>query len=132
MIVGQNKSNRLPVVEFLSDLSDTVYSAGPFTIRAKVATRTPAKIVNPFLAYSVTYEGKTKKDSIMMTAVKGDSIWEATIPQQYYGTEVNYSIFGRDANGNNSRATGSFVNKRLKAGKVNGFTYYMDSAASFQ
>ncbi|MBR4491110.1 MAG: right-handed parallel beta-helix repeat-containing protein [Bacteroidales bacterium] len=114
-----------PVVQFLSDLSDTVYSAGPFVVQAKVATRTLAKIVNPYLAYSITYEGKTKKDSIRMTAVKGDSIWEATIPQQYYGTEVSYSIFGRDANGNNSRAAGSFVNKRMKAGKVSGYTYYM-------
>ena len=116
-----------PVVQFITDLSDTVYSAGPFVIQAKVATRTLAKIVNPYLAYSITYEGKTKNDSIKMTAVKGDSIWEATIPQQYYGTTVNYSIFGRDANGNNSRATGSFVNKRAKAGKAKYYTYYMAS-----
>ena len=116
-----------PVVQFISDLNDTVYSAGPFVVQAKVATRTLAKIVNPYLAYSITYEGKTKKDSIRMTAIKGDSIWEATIPQQYYGTIVSYSIFGRDANGNNSIATGSFVNKRMKAGKVSGYTYYMPS-----
>ena len=114
----------LPMVEFITNLSDTVRSIGPFTVRAKVATRTSGKIVNPYLAYSATYEGKTKKDSIKMTAVKGDSIWEAVIPQQYYGTSVSYSIFGRDANGNNNKASGSFVNKRPKAGKVDYFTYY--------
>ena len=116
-----------PVVQFMTDLSDTVYSAGPFTVKAKVASRTAAKIVNPYLAYSATYEGKTKKDSIRMKAVEGDSIWEAVIPQQYYGTEINYSIFGRDVNGNNSKATGSFINKRLAMGKVSGYTYYMPS-----
>ena len=114
-----------PVVEFITNLSDTVYSAGPFTVKAKVASRTAAKIVNPYLAYSVTYEGKTKKDSIRMKAVEGDSIWEADIPQQYYGSQISYSIFGRDVNGNNARANGNFVNKRLKAGKVSGYTYYM-------
>ena len=113
-----------PVVQFLTNLSDTVYSAGPFNVRAKVATRTLAKIMNPYLAYSVTYEGKSKKDSIRMKAVEGDSIWEADIPQQYYGSVISYSIFGRDANGNNSKATGSFTNKRLAMGKVSGYTYY--------
>ena len=116
-----------PVVKFITDLSDTVYSAGPFTVKAKVAARTLAKIVNPYLAYSATYEGKTKKDSIRMKAVEGDSIWEADIPQQYYGTTVTYSIFGRDVNGNNSKASGSFVNKRAKAGKAKSFTYYYPS-----
>ena len=116
-----------PVVEFISNLTDTVYSAGPYTIKAKVATRTLAKIVNPYLAYSATYEGVTKKDSIRMTAVEGDSIWTADIPQQYYGTTVVYSIFGRDANGNNASIKESFVNKRAKAGKPKYYTYYYPS-----
>ena len=116
-----------PVVEFISNLTDTVYSAGPYTIKAKVATRTLAKIVNPYLAYSATYEGVTKKDSIRMTAVEGDSIWTADIPQQYYGTTVIYSIFGRDANGNNASIKESFVNKRAKAGKPKYYTYYYPS-----
>ena len=124
-VIASKYELKPPVVEFISNLNDTVWSAGPFTIKAKVATRTAAKIVNPYLAYSVTYEGKTKKDSIRMKAVEGDSIWEADIPQQYYGSQISYSIFGRDANGNNARANGSFVNKRFSMGKVSGYVYYM-------
>ena len=124
-VIASQYELKPPVVEFLSNLNDTIYSTGPFTIKAKVATRTAAKIVNPYLAYSITYEGKTKKDSVRMKAVEGDSMWMAEIPQQYYGTEVSYSIFGRDANGNNARANGNFVNKRLKAREMSGYTYYM-------
>ncbi|MBQ6666688.1 MAG: hypothetical protein IJM65_01075 [Bacteroidales bacterium] len=124
-VIASKNELKPPVVEFLSNLNDTIYSTGPFTIKAKVATRTAAKIVNPYLAYSITYEGKTKKDSVRMKAVEGDSIWEANIPQQYYGSQISYSIFGRDANGNNARANGNFVNKRLKAGEMSGYTYYM-------
>ena len=124
-VIASKYELKPPVVEFLSNLNDTIYSTGPFTIKAKVATRTAAKIVNPYLAYSITYEGKTKKDSVRMKAVEGDSIWEANIPQQYYGSQISYSIFGRDANGNNARANGNFVNKRLKAGEMSGYTYYM-------
>ena len=36
-----------PVVEFLSTFTDTVYNTGPFTIRAKAATRTLAPIIQP-------------------------------------------------------------------------------------
>ncbi|MBP5396593.1 MAG: T9SS type A sorting domain-containing protein [Bacteroidales bacterium] len=109
-----------PVVDFITNLRDTIYSAGPFTVKAKVATRTTAKIVQPYLAYSVTYDRKTRKDSIKMTALEGDSIWTATIPQQYYGTEIYCSIFGHDTNGNNKKISKSFVNKRF----VTKYIYY--------
>ena len=53
-VIASKYELKPPVVEFISNYSDTVYYAGPFTIKAKVATRTAAKIVTPYLAYSVT------------------------------------------------------------------------------
>ena len=100
--------NIMPIVEFITNPNDTVYSTGPFKIKAKVASRTISKIIQPYLSYSVTYKGNTQKDSIKMTAVTGDSIWEADIPQQHYESEVNYSIFAHDSFGNSAIANAKF------------------------
>ena len=49
-----------PVVEFISPLiPDTVHYTGPFTINAKVATRTNMPIIQPELEVIYTYGGST-------------------------------------------------------------------------
>ena len=54
-----------------------------------------------------------------MNRVEGDSIWEALIPQQLFGTEITYSITGKDTVGNAKTITGKTVLKRfITNGKV--------------
>jgi hypothetical protein len=90
-----------PIVEFISPLiKDTVYSVGPWNINAKVKTKTKANIQTPWLVYTATNSQETIIDSLLMTMVSGDSLWEAAIPQFIAGTEVVYFITGKDTNGN--------------------------------
>ena len=46
-----------------------------------------------------------------MKATAGDSMWTATIPQQYFGTSVQYYIIGCDTFGNNAKANAGFYVK---------------------
>ena len=100
-----------PVVAFTSNIADTVFTTGPFVVNAKVATRTNGPILTPYLHTVTLYSGKSKHDSIKMKATAGDSMWTATIPQQYFGTSVQYYIIGRDTFGNNAKANAGFYVK---------------------
>jgi hypothetical protein len=100
----------LPVVEFLTPLAKgTVYSTGPYEINAKVKTATTAQIETPWFVYTATNSKGTVKDSVLMTMVRGDSLWKANIPQFILGTEVVYSITGKDRIGNTASATSGYV-----------------------
>ncbi len=107
-----------PVVELITHYGDTVYNTGPFEIRAKVASRTYAPILTPTLHYAATFNSVTTNDSITMTAVEGDSIWTATIPQFVFGTSIVYYINGYDSVGNTNSANGGFYIKRGMGGSV--------------
>jgi hypothetical protein len=102
---------KLPVVEFVAPLiKETVNSAGPWTINAKVKSQTIAQIENPWLKYTATCNGvSVANDSILMDMLKGDSLWKANIPQFIPGTEVVYSITGRDITGNTASITSGYV-----------------------
>ncbi len=63
VLVSNYKLNP-PAVEFTKFFTDTVYTVGPYEFNAKVATRSEGRIRQPWLGYTATYEGKTKKDSI--------------------------------------------------------------------
>ena len=118
VLVSNYKLNP-PAVEFTKFYSDTVYSVGPYEFNAKVATRSEGRIKQPWLGYTATYEGKTKKDSIKMTDMDGgDSLWKATIPRHVYGTTFTYWINAVDAAGNSRRESGSFTNKYAAGGLV--------------
>ena len=95
-----------PVVEFVYPFTqNNVYNTGPFTINARVKTTTPAPIRIPWLVYTSTFEGVSATDSVEMTHVSGNELWEAEIPAFEKGTIVSYSITGSDTN--NNRATTS-------------------------
>ncbi|MBO7625288.1 MAG: hypothetical protein J6S82_08310, partial [Bacteroidales bacterium] len=68
-------------------------------------------ILRPYLHTVTTYNNKNKHDSIRMKATAGDSLWTATIPQQYFGTSVQYYIIGRDTFGNSAKANAGFFVK---------------------
>ena len=111
---------RPPVVEFIAPLiSDTVNHTGPFTINAKVATRTNLPIIQPKLELVYTYGGNVSYDTLLMTNVDGDSLWRAEIPQTLFGTNVKYTINASDSGGNKSFATGEFYVKRIGIGDSN-------------
>ena len=101
---------KAPVVEFLSRFADTVAYTGPYTIKAKVAKRTIVPLVHPVLNYTAAHAiNGTHSDSILMTAVEGDSIWEAVIPKHIFGTTYTYYINGHDTVGNYAIANGGFI-----------------------
>ena len=112
---------KAPVVEFLTNMSDTVGNTGPYTIRAKVAKRTIVPLVHPVLNYTASHPiAGTYSDSILMTAVAGDSIWEAILPQHIFGTTYTYYINGHDTVGNYAVARGGFVSAHSKAASASG------------
>ena len=81
-----------PEVRFLAYYTDSVFQTGPFPISAKVKSLTSTPINTPVLKYTSLYNGISTNDSILMTTTGGDTLWTATIPQQFYGTKINYSI----------------------------------------
>ena len=112
---------KAPVVEFLTNMSDTVGNTGPYTIRAKVAKRTIVPLVHPVLNYTASHPiAGTYSDSILMTAVAGDSIWEAILPQHIFGTTYTYYINGHDTVGNYAVARGGFISAHSKAASASG------------
>lgn len=103
-----------PVVEFLPPLFiDTVYHTGPYTINAKVATRTNSPINSPKLEVRYINGQNTTYDTLLMNNVAGDSMWSVVIPQVLFRTNVKYSINASDTGGNVSFATAEFYVKRL-------------------
>ncbi len=121
-----------PVVEFVSPFTkDTVYNTGPFTIRAKVATRTISPIVAPYLVYTSTLNNVTSTDSVLMTAYSGDSLWEATLPQFLAGTSVSYSVMGRDTSGNYANAiSGYYIKHIVSSGSYAGLHVIGDTSTT--
>jgi hypothetical protein len=99
-----------PIVGFISPLvRDTVYAVGPWEINARVKTTSTAPIQTPKLVYTSTFNETTETDTLLMTMVEGDSLWKVTIPALVAGTEVVYSITGKDANDNQTTASSSYV-----------------------
>jgi hypothetical protein len=99
-----------PVVEFIAPLVKTIsYGAGPWEINARVKSRTSARVENPLLKYAAIVNGMpVANDSILMTRVSGDSLWKAAIPQFTVGTDVHYSITGKDSLGNTITITSQY------------------------
>lgn len=129
-VLASNTAMVSPVVQFVSNVSDTVYSTGPYTIKAKVATRTSAPIVAPYLVYSTSLNNVTHTDSVLMTAYKGDSLWQADLPQVVRNTSVAYTITGKDTAGNNASITSGYVVTRYAGGGFAGIHYIGDTTST--
>ncbi|MDR0604126.1 MAG: T9SS type A sorting domain-containing protein [Bacteroidales bacterium] len=113
-VVASSYEVRPPLVTFVAPfVRDTVNSTGTWIINAKVKTITAARIENPYLKYTATYLGTVlADDSVSMTLIKGDSLWQAVIPQFRFGTNVVYSITGRDTTNNWASDTSGYVIKK--------------------
>ena len=116
IVYGSTGQINIPEVDFLVKPADTSYVTGPFRVRAKVATRTLARICPPKLQLTYEYNKVKTRDSIQMAKVQGDSIWEAVIPQHIFGTTITYSITGRDTIGNSKTISSAVVLKRYMGG----------------
>ncbi len=110
-ILAANHEINPPVVEFIDPYPvDTIYTTGPFGIRAKVKSQTATPVENPWLKYTVTYNGiQVKTDSILMNNISGDSIWGADLPHLPAGNQVSYSITGKDLIGNSLTAMSGYI-----------------------
>ncbi|MDR1459208.1 MAG: hypothetical protein LBI60_03235, partial [Bacteroidales bacterium] len=108
-----------PYVSFVAPfVRDTVYGVGAWEITAKVKTGTSASIETPKLKYTAIYHGVSVEDSVVMSAVEGDSLWKAKIPPFVAGTKVIYSITGWDTMGNSTTAMSAYVIKKEEIKQV--------------
>ena len=123
IVYGSAAQINIPVADFLVKPADTSYVTGPFRVRAKAATRTLARLYPPKLQLVYEYNNVKTYDSIQMARVQGDSIWEALIPQQVFGTKITYSITARDTIGNAKTISSAVVLKRYLGGGNVGFAY---------
>ena len=123
IVYGSAAQINIPVADFLVKPADTSYVTGPFRVRAKAATRTLARLYPPKLQLVYEYNNVKTYDSIQMSRVEGDSIWEAVIPQQVFGTKITYSITARDTIGNAKTISSALVVKRYLGGGKVGYAY---------
>lgn len=123
IVYGSAAQINIPVADFLVKPADTSYVTGPFRVRAKAATRTLARLYPPKLQLVYEYNNVKTYDSIQMSRVEGDSIWEAVIPQQVFGTKITYSITARDTIGNSKTISSALVVKRYLGGGKVGYAY---------
>ena len=111
-VVGEHFELKTPIVEFINPITDTVVTAGPFDITAKVKTSTSYPIKQPYLVYTSKFENNPSvTDSVLMNHMSGDSLWRGTIPTFIVGTNVTYYIIGEDALGNQGYITDSYYIK---------------------
>jgi hypothetical protein len=109
-ILASNDEIYTPVVEFIEPLvKDTVYSTGPYLIRATVKSQTVTPIQTPQLIYIATNDQQVVTDTLLMTNIVGDSLWGTTIPQFIQGTKVVYSIIGKDMDENGKTITSGYI-----------------------
>jgi hypothetical protein len=115
----------LPKVAFRGSYpKDTVYSIGPYVIDALVKSSTAARIRNPWLVYTSTYNGVSLTDSVEMQHVAGDSLWRETLPVFCAGTSVTYSITGKDILGNYATIQAIYYVKKSQTGGFTRYVYY--------
>jgi len=89
------------VIATLIGPNDTIYSTGPYAIKAKLISLTSLPVdTNVLLYVSYTFSGNTVYDTIRMTSTGNDSIWSTVLNQQAYGSHVNYYITVTDSLGN--------------------------------
>ncbi|HOF17215.1 MAG TPA: hypothetical protein PLP76_10015, partial [Bacteroidales bacterium] len=106
------------LVEFISPfLVDTlVGNTGPYEINARVKSLSQQPLATPVLNVYTLWQGTPSYTNITMTSVSGDSLWKATIPQQAYGSHVEYSITAYDSLGTMVTDTLWFYVKRGASG----------------
>ena len=110
-----------PIVEFIAPFPvDTTYRTNPCRIVARVESTTDALIEVPILTYTTIHNGVTHTNTIVMTPYMAGIYWQATIPQLPMETAVYYSVLGKDTNGNESRAQGSYYIKQPPLGGQSG------------
>ncbi|MBO4582216.1 MAG: T9SS type A sorting domain-containing protein [Bacteroidales bacterium] len=98
-----------PVVQWVQPLlKDTVYSTGPHTIYAKITTDNGLATDTPYLVYTAIGNHVSITDSVRMVSYSGDSLWKADIPALREGTQVVYSVTGRDNTGNFTQAVSGY------------------------
>ncbi|MBO7625275.1 MAG: hypothetical protein J6S82_08245, partial [Bacteroidales bacterium] len=87
----------IPEMCFQNNWSDTINYYGPYTIEAKIASRTGTPLLQPYMHYSIVQDTVVRHDTVAMKKMSADTVWEAGIPKQSPGTKVIYSIKGEDS-----------------------------------
>jgi hypothetical protein len=79
----------IPLAEFTAPTGNTIAKLS-FDVHAKISTITGAPLTSPVLQVKSELNSYLYQDNIPMTLSNGE--WVATIPPQYYGCKVTYSI----------------------------------------
>ena len=89
-----------------------------------ISIASPSSYYGMYLGY---FNGEILHNTIL---VKGDSLWEATIPKMQKNTNVTYSITGKDTAGNAVTITSGYVVSRFQGGSVSGMHYIGDTTST--
>ncbi len=109
------------LVAFVSPPANTVYTTGPYGIKASIKSITGAALpVTISLHVDYTYQGVTTSDVLPMLLDASDNLWKATIPQKRFNNHVEYSISLIDIVGNTVVLSNSYDIKRLCEGTSKG------------
>jgi hypothetical protein len=111
-------ATRMLLAEWVAPLvGDTIYQV-TFDVYARIRTATGAPVSSPpKLKIATIINDTILYDSITMTLSSG--IWKASVPQQYYGSKVIYSLTVVDNMGNSSTITDSVYCKFIGFGLIN-------------
>jgi hypothetical protein len=121
------QSVMLPLVEFIVPETDTLGTLS-FDVLAKIRSFTGAPTTPPILYMEATHkDAYFFYDSIPM--IQNGDIWQATIPQQYYGSKVIYSLTVSDAIGNTMDLRDS-VSIAMYFNKISDYIYYASADTS--
>ena len=95
------------VMNFTQTPSDTVYTAGPHEIRAKIYSLSGPLAATPALLVKTTLGANTDYDTLLMSPL-GSDIYTVKIPQKLIGSDVEYAVRGTDPAGNQVEISGKY------------------------
>ncbi|MDR1791926.1 MAG: T9SS type A sorting domain-containing protein [Bacteroidales bacterium] len=94
-------TSRLELTNWASPLIGDTVTIPTFDVYAKIETLSGAPATEPKLQIISLVNGRYEvTDSVLMTRYN-DITWKATVPQQYYGSKVKWSLNVTDTIGNN-------------------------------
>ncbi len=101
------RSEIKPLIEFVAPfVADTLYDL-TFDVNALIRPQSGAPVTSPALDLTTIVNGTYTFTSTVPMTLNADGIWQATIPQQYYGSKVIYSLTVSDTVNNTETITDS-------------------------
>ncbi|MDR1181380.1 MAG: T9SS type A sorting domain-containing protein [Bacteroidales bacterium] len=96
----------VPLAEFVNPIIGDIIDNLSFTVNTRIRTETGAPATPPVMSISTIVNGNIHLSGSVAMVLNGN-VWEANIPQQYYGSKVIYTTTISDLVGNSITLTDS-------------------------